>query len=281
MYTVDYIVNNCIDKEYYGFIYITINLINKKMYIGQKNFKRWKIYIGSGSCLKNAIKKHGKENFSRKIIAISRSQDELNELEAYYINLYNAVNSPDYYNVADGGKSGNKFAGKTEEEMIEIKLKMSVSHSGKNNPNFGKPLSEEHKRKIKENHANFSGINHPRYGMFHSEETKKNFVKTRKGKYVGENNSMYGKHHSEESKQKMSECRIGKYANKNHPRAKSVICITTGVIFPTAKEAGKYYNICKGNITQCCKNKYKSAGKHPETGEKLTWMHYEDWLEYI
>ena len=32
-----------------------------------------------------------------------------------------------------------------------------------------------------------------------------------------------------------------------------------------------------GDIGRCCKGKRKTAGKHPETGEKLTWMFYEDY----
>lgn len=31
------------------------------------------------------------------------------------------------------------------------------------------------------------------------------------------------------------------------------------------------------DIGKCCRRKRKSAGKHPETEEKLRWMYYEDW----
>ena len=72
----------------------------------------------------------------------------------------------------------------------------------------------------------------------------------------------------------MSEGRIG----KNNPRAKIVICVTTGKVFDTAKEAAEYYGTHNSKICVCCKGTKKSAGKHPETGEKLVWMYYEDYL---
>ena len=63
--------------------------------------------------------------------------------------------------------------------------------------------------------------------------------------------------------------------SKNH-MAKKVKCITTNEIFNTMKEAGEKYNIKNTcNITQCCKGKRKSAGKHPITGKKLVWEYVE------
>ncbi len=53
---------------------------------------------------------------------------------------------------------------------VETKRKMSVSKKGKNNPNYGKTLSQEHKRKISES---LRGEKSPNYGKKHSEETKR------------------------------------------------------------------------------------------------------------
>lgn len=39
-----------------------------------------------------------------------------------------------------------------------------------------------------------------------------------------------------------------------------VICVETGVIFPSAREAGRQLNISHSNITGCCKNRLKTAG---------------------
>ena len=89
----------------YGYIYITTNLINGKKYIGQHRFNKLdNSYLGSGKALKESVIKYGKENFSTEILCECYSEDELNEKEIYYIKLYNAVKSRDFYNMAKGGK---------------------------------------------------------------------------------------------------------------------------------------------------------------------------------
>lgn len=93
-------------KDPYGFIYITTNKINGKRYIGRKVFdssSRWKSYLGSGDYLRASIKKYGKENFSRNIVDIAYSNEELNEKEREWISVYNAVESENFYNLIEGG----------------------------------------------------------------------------------------------------------------------------------------------------------------------------------
>lgn len=90
----------------YGFIYITTNKINGKRYIGRKVFdtgSRWKSYLGSGDYLRNSIKKYGAENFYKEIIDIAYTNEELNKKENDWINIYNAVESDDFYNLIEGG----------------------------------------------------------------------------------------------------------------------------------------------------------------------------------
>lgn len=110
-----------------------------------------------------------------------------------------------------------------------------------------------------------------------TEETKRKMSKAKKGaknpnygKY-GEKHHCYGKPLSEETKRKLSEANKG----KNQPTAKSVICITTGRIFSSVREAGRYYNMSgSGYLSACCKGRVKSAGKSP-TGEKLVWKYID------
>lgn len=60
---------------------------------------------------------------------------------------------------------------------------------------------------------------------------------------------------------------------------KSIICLTTGEIFNSIKEAGVNYKIDGSCISKCCKNKIKYSGRHPETGDKLVWMYYDEYIE--
>ena len=58
-------------------------------------------------------------------------------------------------------------------------------------------------------------------------------------------------------------------------RGRQVICLTTGEIFNSIAQAKQKY---KGSIDRACQGKQKTAGVHPETGEKLRWMYYDEYL---
>ena len=98
-------------------------------------------------------------------------------------------------------------------------------------------------------------------GMHHSEEEIKKMSESLKGRQL-----------SEETKQKMSESHKGK--SHKGKSGKKLICITTGKIFNTQKEAENYYNV--GNISKCCRGIRKSAGKLSD-GTKLQWKYLEDY----
>lgn len=195
----------------YGFIYITTNMINGKRYIGQKMFcKGWEAYLGSGKHFKKAIKKYGRENFIKEIIAIAYSKEELNKLEIEFIKLHNAVESDDYYNLCDGGNGISGFT-----MSVETKRKQSEAHKGEKSYIYGKQLSEKIKNKMSK----------AKLGKQLSEETKQKMSDAKRSrsksipKYngqrskkseakIGKNNPMYGKHFSEETKKKQSEMKI-------------------------------------------------------------------------
>ena len=81
--------------------------------------------------------------------------------------------------------------------------------------------------------------------------------------------SQTGRKHDEETIQKMKD--------KAKQRQRKIICLETNEIFDSIKEAKKWLG--KGDILSCLKGKTKCAGRHPNTGEKLHWMYYEEWLE--
>ena len=98
------------DKGAYGVIYITQCKINKKMYIGQKKIDRpdFDTYLGSGTILKQAVEKYGKDNFERIILEVAYSQEELDSFEIKYIELFEASEEYNdlFYNIALGGHTG-------------------------------------------------------------------------------------------------------------------------------------------------------------------------------
>ena len=143
----------------YGYIYLTINKINHKTYVGQKMLKNknWDKdgYLGSGKHLKCAIKKYGRENFEKFLIQFCYSKEELDKQEIFWIAEYKKRGLAQY-NIAYGGQGVH---GKLSEE---VRCKMSESHKGIchseearckiSEAHKGKRLSEEHRRKLSEAH---------------------------------------------------------------------------------------------------------------------------------
>lgn len=116
-------------------IYKTTNLINNKIYIGQSK-NNYSHYYGSGKLIKKALKKYGVLNFKKEILVDNIDDlDMLNNLEIYYINLYNSIKNG--YNIHKGGR------GNTEECNYKIS-----NHLINNKFRLGKKLRQEHKDRI-------------------------------------------------------------------------------------------------------------------------------------
>ena len=64
----------------YGYIYKSTNLINNKIYIGQKKGNFNPTYFGSGTLLRRALLKHGTENFKIEFLVYAKDKEELNSL---------------------------------------------------------------------------------------------------------------------------------------------------------------------------------------------------------
>jgi len=129
-------------------IYITTNIINNKIYIGQCDVNCRKHYLGGGLYLKRAINKYGFKNFANKTILLCED-DCADYYEVKLIQLYNSQNLQVGYNIANGGKSIGKqsavtkeklkgiFIGKTYEDLYgkeksdRIRRKQSVARTGK------------------------------------------------------------------------------------------------------------------------------------------------------
>ena len=111
-------------------VYVTTNLINGKKYIGvNKLTQRSKYYLGSGNLIKQAVKKYGTECFSKEIIQEFDSLIDAKNYEIFLISKRDAVNSPLYYNLHQGGIGGGKIGrivSRESREKSSKKLKNRV-----------------------------------------------------------------------------------------------------------------------------------------------------------
>lgn len=139
----------------YGFIYITTNIIDGKRYIGQRKFDSkghtaWQNYLGSGTHLKRAVKKYGEDKFKRDIVDIAYTKEELDKKEIQWIADCNAVESKDFYNIAEGGtfkmteEIKQTISRRTREGMTaEVRKKISKSKQGTHPTNETKSKMSE------------------------------------------------------------------------------------------------------------------------------------------
>jgi len=153
----------------YYFIYKTTNIENGKTYIGcHKTNVIDDGYLGSGTVLRRAISKYGRDKFVRVILEFVESEDLMYEVEKKYVDeVY--VDSDMSYNVRCGGLGGR--LNQEIRSLISEKLR--------------KPKAEETKEKMRLYHT----------GRTRSEQTKANMREAHKNRLPP----------TEEARKKMSE----------------------------------------------------------------------------
>ena len=128
----------------YYTIYKVTNNLNNKIYIGKHQTSTIDdSYFGSGKAIVNAMKKHGKHNFSKEILFIFDTEAEMNAKEQELITEEFVVR-PDTYNLGVGGEGGPHFKGK--KHSVKTKEKISIKGIGrKHNVETRKNISEKNK----------------------------------------------------------------------------------------------------------------------------------------
>ena len=201
---------------------------NNKVYIGitsRNPETRWKNGYGysSNKHLTSAIQKYGWDNFQHEILFENLTREEACQKEIDLIKFYDSTNPDKGYNHSLGGDSGTT----------------------------GLVVSEEVRQKLRENHADVSGKNNPMYGKHLSDETKRKISEALKG----EKSPQYGVVYSEEQRQHLSEA---------SPLRKPVVQMSLdGKIvseFHGVREAGRITGIAYQSISACCKGAKKTAG---------------------
>ena len=87
----------------YHYFYRITNEINGKVYYGIHSTDNLDDgYMGSGKLIMNAVKKYGRENFTKDIIMFFDSRNKLSEYEKQFVNE-KLINDPNCYNLIRGG----------------------------------------------------------------------------------------------------------------------------------------------------------------------------------
>ena len=158
----------------YGVIYKITCKINGKMYIGQTTETNFDVYIKShfsvalnikskqyAKLLSRAIRKHGAENFSYRILCECYSKEDLDAAETHFIcNHYRSNKKKVGYNVRNGGARG------------------AWSEEGR------KMLSRIHLESYKDNPERARNVGNLKRGTRHREESKKRTSESLKAFYA-------------------------------------------------------------------------------------------------
>ena len=86
-------------------VYKVTNNINGKFYIGKQNTDDQN-YLGSGKAITAAVKKYGKESFTKEILHVCKNKKETELLEAAIV-TEDLVNDRNCYNMKLGGAGGS------------------------------------------------------------------------------------------------------------------------------------------------------------------------------
>lgn len=200
-----------IEKKHNYFYKIT-NTINNKYYYGvhSTNKDKYDYYLGSGKIIKQSIKKYGKENFIKEIIANYPTRREASDHEKLIVTM-DLVLDENCYNVRTGGDA---------EYICSDEHRINIGNSSR-----GRRWSEETKQKKKIWAT----------GRKHSNETRQYISDIKKGA----DNGFFGKTHTVEVRNRIRQAQSG----ENNVNAIKVTHIESGLCFGTKTDAKKYFKI--------------------------------------
>ena len=272
-----------------GYTVYRLTSPSNKVYIGitsRSAKQRWNNGIGYKRCpaMNGAIKKYGWDNFKKEILLENTTESEAKALETLLIKIHKS-NDPRFgYNRTEGGDG---TTGHYPSE--ETRKKMGKAHKG-NKYALGHKHTEEWK---KANSIRINGANNGHARKVICLETLKVYdTMTQARKETGAtkitecckhyykrktSNGLHWEYYddrlSDDDYKKILQRLIKEQEeNKNNRNTEEsikrlierssvpVICVETGTIFNSIRDACRAYNLSPPNVCNCCKGKKKTAG---------------------
>ena len=107
------------------YVYVIVNKINLKLYFGSHSWDGTgvdKNYYGSGTAIKRAVRKYGKDNFIVYPIKFYDTVEECRKAEEELLTRYDIANNPYCYNlrnIATGGEKARPLSEETKRKILE------------------------------------------------------------------------------------------------------------------------------------------------------------------
>ena len=205
--------------------------------------------MGGSNDADNLVDLFAKEHYeAHRLLALENPNNHLLVFAWHMMSCINNAHGREYI------LTGDEY----EEARVAYVNMLREAVKGEHNPFYGKKHTVESRAKMSQSSM----------GKKHTIEAKRKMSEGRRGN----KNHFYGKKHTTESKNKMSKSSSG---SKN-PCSKNVYCCELDEVFGSTREAERKTSVCYRSIVNCANGKQKYAGKHPVTGEKLTWVYLDD-----
>lgn len=134
----------------FHFCYRTTNTMNGRVYIGKRTTDKIDDgYLGSGVLIGQAIRKYGRENFTREIIEFYDSSDDAFLAEVKHISD-SRERGENLYNIATGGTGTKLGPNKAKARTGNLNFWYGKTRSGAENPMHGRTHGEETRNRMSE-----------------------------------------------------------------------------------------------------------------------------------
>ena len=254
-------------------IYAHINKNNGKTYVGQtkQSLTRRFRHNGEGyqrcSRFFDAIQKEGWDSFKHIILFENLTLEQADLIEEYLINKFDLRNEEKGYNINKGGHGFSQFASENISQSNKINWEKGIYDNIKNqvycielNRNFESVLEAERQTGIDNSsiqkvckhllkYAGYSPKGQPLHWIF-SQDKNEQIIK-----------ELYFKNE------------VIKGASI------PVFCPELNELFSSTTNVYNKYKIDPSSIRKAIRGVKKSAGKHPETNEKLHWIEKRELIQ--
>lgn len=222
-------------NEYYVYKWI-ISDTGEVFYIGKGKGKRCYQTRKRNKFFLDIYKSH---NCHVEIIECDLTEDMAFEKEKYWIKFYREKTNYRLTNQTDGGEGSSGYV---------------MSSSAKNKIS----VSSKRMWQNKDWREYQIILRHSPESVYQSKEFKNKMSQISSGK----NNPNYGNHWTQSMKDELSKKQkeSGRYCGSLNPRAKSILCVETGEIFPYIKLAAQKYQMKnQSSISICLSNPNRTA----------------------
>ena len=214
----------------YYTIYKVTNKINGKIYVGSHKTKNLDDnYMGSGKYLKHAQEKYGLENFTKDILFVFDTPEQMYNKEAEIVNE-DFLTEENTYNLKVGGFGGFDYInatgrnlygnnGKTANVKDDLARGRQTQQNLKiANPEYARRINERISKSLKGRPGVFQG-------KHHTAETKRIIGKKSSIYQKGNKNSQYGTcwvTHSELGNKKISKDELDKFLSLGYTKGRKI-----------------------------------------------------------